>query len=685
MLKQLKKAQDAEHDQRDSARQDKAFIEADHGQWEDKQYEQNKDNPRYQFDQSDPLIDQISGDMEKRDFNIKVNPSGGESSKDTAQTYDGLLRNIENISSATNIFNRAGREMTTCGLDGWRVVQKYVDDNSFDQDLLIEKIANYLDRVWLGPHEEPDGSDAKMGWILTAMDTEEYKTAYPDRPEASVQDDRSTNVFFYRPEKAMVGEFLYIKDTEREIVLMSSGNIYEVDSDEYKKVADDLQRLGITEVARRKRQHRVVYSRLFDNAGWIKGAKKTVFENWLPIIPLYGNFRIIEDKVIYRGAIRKIRDPQMVLNYSLSREIGEGALSPRGKYWATPAQVKGHTDTLATLNTNSDPIQVYNNDPEVPGPPIKQEGGTINPGLSVISGKMQAIIGQTVGMFASNMGDNPFEQSGVAIDKLIGQGDKGNNKYVISREVAQHHTGRILVNAIPRVYTAGRQVRLLKDDGSFDMQVLGEQVTDQDTGQMVTLNNLAEGTYDVICTSGPSFQNKQSETVDSIIAIGAADPSIIELGSDVLLSNITSPGMDQIAARKRLQLLNAGVIPPEQMTDEEKAKTDQAKNEPQQPDAMTIAAMAEDKKAEADMTEAKTKQMEVQADIIYKTKEIEIKTYDAQTKRIEAENDKTRLMLEAKAKGAKAAKDLAEAEAQDIENRMVESGLGEILKDATSA
>ena len=52
--------------------------------------------------------------------------------------------------------------------------------------------------------------------------------------------------------------------------------------------------------------------------------------------------------------------------------------------------------------------------------------------------------------------------------------------------------------------------------------------------------------------------------------MAAIDPTIMEIGADILLSNINAPGIDQIAERKRLQMVNAGLIPPTQLKEDEK-------------------------------------------------------------------------------------------------------------------
>ena len=691
MLKQLRKAQEAETDSRNWAREAELFIAKRDGQWEPHLVQQNSKKPRYTFDQVSPIIEQIAGPMERADFDIKVSPLGGNASKETAETYDGLVRNIETVSNAVQIYNAAGRKGVVSGIGGWRVVHDYVTSDSFDQDLKIERISNFVDRVWFGPFEEPDASDAPYAWVLSGMNPEDFKAKHPDRAEMSVDNSRSDHAYFYKSDVVVTGEFLYKKEIPVELILMSDGQVFE-EGEKYRAVVDELAALGITEIKRRIAHRKCVYSRKFDLNGWLKDGKddkpkKTVFKDWLPIVPVLANFDVIDGKVIYYGAVEKLMDPQRVFNYTKSREVEEGALAPREKIVATQKQAAGHEAQWAKLNTSSDPVMFYNPDPEANGPPSKMPGAQINAGLATLSESMRGILSDSAGMHAATMGDNPALQSGVAIDKLQDRGDIGNNKYSTAREIAQRHTGRILVSAIPEIYPPRRQVRILDEDGTTSMVTIGEEVIDNETGQIVVMNDLSQGQYDVACHSGPSFKNRQSETVRALVEIGKVDPEVIAMSGDVLLQNIQAPGMSALARRKRAQLFKAGIIPMEDMTEEEKAQVQAAQAQPPQEDPMMVAARAEEAKAQADLVDAQTKQAKVQGDIQIKLKELTIKQADLKVRAFQAETDRYKAEIsaaEAKAniqgKGAKAAKDLAEAEAQDIENDSVITGLSKMME-----
>lgn len=639
MLEQLKTAQDADHDMRVQVREVHNFVDKRDGQWEQEWYDKNQGKPRYTFDMCNPIIDQIHGYMERMDFDITVRPQTGDASKEVAEAYDGLIRNIENISQAKNIYDRAGREVITAGFDCWEVVQDYVDGDSFDQDLFIKKIPNAVDRVWLGPHTEPDGSDAKMGWVLSGLTEADYKAKYPDRSvNASVDVDKEQTSYFHRQDLIVIGQFRYLLPVERTLVLMTNGNVYE-DNAEFKQVADDLQRLGFEEQSRRTRKVLCMYVRNFDVNGWIDDKpKETVFKHWLNIVPCYGNFKVFDDKVTYWGAVEKLLDAQRVLNYSLSREIEEGALAPREKFMATEKQVKRHARMWESMNTDNSPVLLYDVDPDAPQP-YKISGAQINPGLANITAAMKDIMGQSAGMFHASMGDNPGLQSGVAIQQLQDRGDQGNSKYMTARAISQTHTGRILVDAIPRVYTTGRQVRILDADGTFDVYTIGTQVQDAQTGEMVTINELSEGKYDVYCSVAPSFKSRQSETASTIIEMAKVDSSTLEMGADIVFKNIPSPGMDQIAERKRRQLFMAGLIPETQMTEEEKQEMAQMQaaqaEQGQQGDPNMVMAQGEYFKGQAAMISEQTAQVKVQGDLANTAAKIQIDAYNAETKRAE--------------------------------------------------
>lgn len=582
--KKLSEAQDTERDNREQAREADLFVNKRDGQWEPDIVSKFSGRPRYTFDECTPIIDDIMGELENVDFDIRVDPANSIADKKTAATYEGIIRNIENISNATFIYNASARIMVTCGLAGWRIVSDYRDDDSFQQDLMIKPIPCFIDSVWFDPGMmTPTGADAQYCYVLTSMTMAEYEKKYPDGSGISVGSDTRAQAYtFKKPDEIIIGEYLYKKKMDRELALLTNGTVVVID-DAFKIIQDELASAGVKIEKTRKRPYHIVYSRMFDGSDWLKEAQETVFEQ-LPIIPLFGNFKISENKVIYRGVVEKLMDAQRIINYSESRKIEEGALSPRAKTWMTKDQSKSPDvrRTLRTLNTNADPVQFYD---WVDGqaPPYLHGMTPSNPGLIETSQAAQSFIQRTSSTFDEARGTAPAQRSGVAIERLQYKSDNPKRKWFSAVEEALTHTFDVLIKAIPKVYDTRQIMRLVNADGSIDTATIKEMIRDQQTGQMIEILDLSKGQYSVKCNIGPAFRTRQQETVQSIYEIAAIDPSIVQIGADVLLNNINAPGIDKIAQRKRAQMVQQGIIPPSQMTKEEQAAMAQQAQQGQQP------------------------------------------------------------------------------------------------------
>ena len=631
VLAMIKKVQDAESDQREAVKEAKTFLSKRDGQWDADSWDKMDGRFRGTFDMCTPIIDQVSGEIEQSDFTLRVSPTTGE--EDTAKILDGMIRNIRNISNAESIFQTAGRNNVIGGFDCWEVTQDFIDGDSFDQDLFIKPIPDASQSVWFDPSSVlQDRSDANWGVKLTDMPKDEYLSTFPKGSGNSVGNASVTNVYWEKIESVRVGKLYYRKPRNIEIVRMTDGSVYKVD-DDFKAIQDELanpidgsQPITIEKDAegnekRRTRKAWRVYTRVFDGNDWLKPEEETVFD-YIQLIPVYGNFDIIENTLIYFGKIEKLYDEQRSLNYAMSRDIEDGALSPSSTTWMTEAQAEGHD--YSTMNVDHAPIRTYNADPLAP-PPIQTGGPMASQGLQTTVANMQQLIAASSNTFAAGQGNALAGQSGIAGSQQIDQGNIGSMKWFKDLEVAICHTGKVLINAIPRVYDATRQVRILAEDGSSKIETLNQPHLDQQTGKPITLNDLSIGEYDVVCDVGPAFNSQQKETAQALLDAANIDPTLFAQNKDIWLKNQSSPGMDLMAERAREQLFKMGEIPESQLTDEERQRMQEQQNQPPQPDPMMLAAEAEMQKGQAEMQNAQNKQMEIQGNQQLKAGEIQLK------------------------------------------------------------
>ncbi len=620
----LEASQNAEHDNREMVREADHFLNKRDGQWEPDVISRMSGKPRYTFDQCNPVVDDIMGEMDSMDFSISVKPSGGEADKETAKNRAGIIRNLENLSGARYTYKQAARTMTGQGLGGWRVVQAYRDSRSFQQDLLIDPINNFRDRVWFSAGaEKRTMEDADYCWVLTSMSKYKYDKKFPKGSGMSVGQDVQDEVYTYKPENVVIGECYKKVEKSQELGLLSNGSVVEID-DDFDKIRDELFAKNITVERTKTKKVIIVHHQLFDGGDWLGDDTETVFD-LIPVIPIYANFQVSENKVIYWGVIEKLMDPQRVLNYAESRKIADGALKPRPKIWLTRDQAESADviETLRTANTNMDSHQLYDFVDGQPPPfrPIDSQPDSV---LIETAQSAERYINR-VAIPDANRGVGLQAQSGAALNSLQNKGDNTNFKYFTAVEIGIAHTCRIINNALPRVYDTRQELNLMAQDGSVSTITIKDRILDEDTGEIVEINDLNKGQYHVTCSSGPAFHNRQQETVAAINELAAINPDIMAMGTDVLLNNINSPGIDVLADRIRRQMVMNGIIPEDQLTDEEKemlqAQAQQAQG--QQPSAMDQALIAE---AQA------------------RTGEVEAKTYDTLS-RIDERDNKFKLEL----------------------------------------
>ena len=619
-------------DQREQARESDSFLLEKDGQWEEsvaRSLDAQK-RPRYTFDQFTPVIENIMADIEDMEFGSNVKPSGGEATKELAKTYEGMIRSIEADSDATGLYRHACRRIIRRGFDAWIVKAKFKDEWSFDQDLVIEPIPNAVNRVWTSnTATKADSSDSDVAYVLTSMSPDDYKKQFPEGKGISIGDsDLGENREEYLPEVITFGERYYKKESIIEVCQLSNGEIVEKDGN-FKKVVDEYAAQGITAVREKKVKDFKIYHRFFDGGGMLSKERETAFRT-LPVVTVYGNHELMGEssKITYSGITLKAMDYQRVFNYAKSREIEEGALAPRKKLVMTKKMAAGNEQQLSSLNVSADPVLFVKPDPEFPQGVQEIGGAQVNPNLANLSNDMAMGMQITGGTNNAMNGQYAARMSEEALRMQIDRGTGATRKWINSLANGIRRTCEILVQTIPAVYDTKRQFMILGQDGTEEMIMLNDETYDNQTQTMVQVNTLNKGQYKVTCNAGPAFANRQEAGLAAMIEYAAIDPTIVQTGGDLMLKSINAPLVDEMAARKRMQLLQAGMIPQDQMTDEELAAQQQAAQEPQQEDPMV---MLERMKEENIAMAHQNKQTEHQIKIAELTTNAELNTAKIQS------------------------------------------------------
>lgn len=583
------KAQSGEHDNRELSREEDTFCLEKGGQWEDNVVNAMGNRPKFTFDKVNPIIDDIMAEVEGMDFGIRVRPAGGGATKELSETYAGVIRYIENLSDASTVYRQSTRRICRRGVDFIRLDTGWSGEG-FDQDILIKSVPDSVNRVWLGYHEKQDGSDAKDAWQLRAMDSKEFEKKY-GRPCINVGIDSDDYTKEERSDVATFLEYLCARPYEKTLALLSNGKVIEL-TKETQSIIDELALVGVTVERTRKVPAVKVYSRFLDGQDWLGEEMLTVWDS-IPVIPVYGNFELFDGNISYSSITRRLMDAQRVYNYARSREIEEGALAPRKKLLMTAKQVSNKLTQkqLSEMNTSADPVLIYTADGEAP-PPFETAGPQINPNLANTAAASNQDMAEQGGVYSAQQGANPRYQSGWAVEQMISKGDAKTTKWLNSTAIAVRRIANMIIAAIPKVYDNQRQLRILNDDGTDDMVTINEEVIDQQTGRVVTVNDLSQGKYDVVVELDKAFKSRRNEAAERLIALAGIDQSLMIEAADIVYGSIDVPGAEQIRQRKRAAMLKQGMIPDTQMTDEEKQEADMLIQQQQQQAAQQAQQMA---------------------------------------------------------------------------------------------
>lgn len=551
-------AEAAEQENREAARDDLRFARLGE-QWPDKvkKDRERAARPCLTINRMPAFIRQVVNDARQNKPSIKVHPADSKADPETADIINGLIRNIEHSSNADVAYDTACDNAVTMGFGYWRVSIVESHGDEFANDLAIERIANPFS-VYGDPNSTAaDSSDWNCAFVTELMPEAEFEARYKGADKVDWKSDayQSLNAP-WRTESGgqddvLVAEWWKRESIKRTIYKMNDGRV--VDEETLKAEAAEFELAGLTPVQSRKINSWKITHRLMTGAEILETTEW--LGQYIPIVPVYGEEVNFEGKRIFRSMVRDAKDPQMMFNYWRSLTTELVALAPKAP-WIGPKGFVG--DDIAkweTANIESHAFLEYEGgvSPQrqpFAGPPA----GAIQEALSAAD-DMKSIMG----IYDASLGARSNETSGRAIMARQREGDVSTFHFIDNLNRAIRHTGRILIDLIPKVYTGDRIIRVLGEDGTPATVPLNAQVPGE--GGQMRVYDLALGKYDLTVTAGPSFTTRREEAATQMVELLRAFPQAAPYIGDLLAKNLDWPGADEIAKRMK------ALLPPE-MRDE---------------------------------------------------------------------------------------------------------------------
>ena len=580
-------------------------------------------------------VRQVTNDQRQNRPSGKVIPADDRADPQVAEIYDGVVRHIEYMSDADVAYDTACENQVTFGEGYWRLLTEYCDENTFDQDIKIERIRNSFS-VYMDPTiQDPCGSDAKWCFITQDMTRDEYERLFPDATPITALMDQGTGdsatAQWVTQNTVRIAEYFYV-EYKRVKLNLYPGNVTLQEGEPEDR---QMQAMGLMPVRSRMAQ--------VPQVKWMKTNGYEILEEqdwagrWIPVIRVIGNEFEVDGQILVSGLVRNAKDAQRMYNYWVSQEAEMLALAPKAPFIGYGGQFEGYETQWKTANTQNWPYLEVNPDvtdgngsilplPQRAQPPMAQQG--------LIAAKMGAAddIKATTGQYDSSIGATSNERSGRAILARERQGDTGTYHFVDNLARAIRYSTRQIVDLIPKIYDTQRIARIIGIDGETKMARIDpmqpepvREVRDQAGVVIEKIYNPSVGKYDVVVTTGPSYLTKRQEAMDAMSQILQGSPQLWAVAGDLFVKNMDWPGAEELAARLRK------TIDPKLLEDQDDPALQAANQQ--------IQVLMQEMQAMQQMLQNVSQSMEAQKlsiDTFRAQADSEIKAYEAETRRLQA-------------------------------------------------
>ena len=568
-------------------------------QWSQEEVKERKKlgRPCLTLNQLLPMAHQIINDIKQARPSIRISPMDEKADIDTAEIYQGLIRNIERRSNANIAYDTAAMNSVGAGLGWIRINTNYTDPMSFEQEITIERVMNFQS-VYIDPLSlSLDGSDSEYAFVFDDIDLDAFKEEYPDAVTTGFD---VNNQDWHTDNTIRIAEFFYREYEEIEIVLTDNGVITRAE-------ANLLEEEGLLfeELDTRKAQFPIVK--------WCKVSGAEVLEEsewvgkYIPLVPVYGEEAWLDGRREFHSLIHQAIDGQKMYNFwktSSSEAIDMQLTAP---VWGAAGSFDSYPNEWANANKTKLAFLefdlVYDNTGALVAPPVRQPSTGGNPAMMQEAMGAAQDIRNSLGIHEASLGQQGNEISGVAVRNRQIYGDNSNFHFMDNLSASISQVGCILVDLIPRLYNKAMVTRILGEDGTEEsVPINQEYIKDKDTGVRRALRageqgegiyNLSAGKYDVVCDVGASYSSKRQEMADKLGELYAKDPALMATTGDLFFKALDMPMGQEIAKRLESQM------PPELLGDDpQAARLQQAAKATQQLEEQLNNALAalDDKK-----------------------------------------------------------------------------------------
>lgn len=566
--KRFRRTRDFEQQARENWLSDYKFANGDeynHWQWPAEIYTDRAARPSLTVNETRIHNLHVINEALQRKTDVKYRAAGGGATEEAAEVLEGMYRHIAAQSGAQNAQKMAIEFQVISGL-GFTIVEADYPEafpnpgpQAFDQEIFIRPVENPLS-VYLDPDaREPDGSDARFGFVFSDRPKDEIEEKYPKLrgrvPQSNAIDGREAG--WLKENTIREARYYEITEDEDELIGGADGTVvYKSDvpalllkawEAEAEEKQEPLRRRKV--VRKAVKCHLVVGDELIETTD-IPGTT-------IPIVPWLGEVSVVDGVLDRRGHTRAMIGPQRMENYNWSASVEFGALQTKIPFVGPVASIEGLEGYWDTANTDNHSILPYRHidDNGNPIPPPQRTPPPTSGGAYIDAVQMARQFMMTAsGQYEADLGAQGNERSGRAIMERQRQGDRATYHYTDNQAMAIRRQGRIVKEWIPKIYDVERVAKIVLPDGNEETILVSPDSPEALHSKRIASGiqrvfNPAIGSYDTVSDTGPDYATQRQETFEAIIQIVTQAPQLLPQVGDLLFKAADFPMAEEIADR----------------------------------------------------------------------------------------------------------------------------------------